>query len=80
LVDSHSQDKGNVRDIMTAYDMFERTRHSSQLDFSAAWVIARDLRTKQISLVRCGHCGASVLINAREAARERCVVCKEVVA
>ena len=80
LVDSDNREKGDISTVMTAYDLFKRTRPASQLDFSAAWVIARDLRSQQISLVKCGHCGASVLLNVRETKHERCAVCKKVVA
>ena len=50
--------------------------HASQLDFSAAWVIARDLLQGITQIIKCHHCGAAVLLNAREDASERCGVCK----
>jgi flagellar transcriptional activator FlhC len=68
--------ENDIRKVITAFDIYKRSYPLSQLDFSAAWVVARDLIAKQIRVDRCAHCGASVLLNAREDHTERCCVCK----
>jgi flagellar transcriptional activator FlhC len=65
-----------IRKIVIAFDAYKKSLPSSKLDFTAAWVIARDLMERQIELVRCSQCGASVLIKAREDLVDRCCVCK----
>jgi flagellar transcriptional activator FlhC len=77
-IESKSQET-DIRKVISAFDIYKKSYPSSQLDFSAAWVIARDLKAKQIEVARCAHCGASVLLNAREDLLERCGVCKATV-
>jgi hypothetical protein len=74
-VESKSQEN-DIQKIISAFDIYKKSCPTSQLDFSAAWVIARDLKAKQIEVARCAHCGASVLLNARDDLIERCGVCK----
>ncbi len=73
-VESKSSES-DVRKVVIAFDAFKKSLPSSKLDFTAAWVIARDLNSRQIQIVKCTNCGASVLINARDDSKERCVVC-----
>lgn len=77
-VDAKSQEM-DIRKVITAFDIYKKSYPSSQLDFSAAWVIARDLKSKQIEITRCAHCRSSMLLKAREDALERCGVCKTTV-
>jgi flagellar transcriptional activator FlhC len=74
-VESNSSES-DIRKIVIAFDTYKKSLPSSLLDFSAAWVIARDLMARQIELVKCSHCGASVLIKAREDMADRCCICK----
>jgi flagellar transcriptional activator FlhC len=67
--------ESDIRKIVIAFDAFKKSLPSSKLDFTAAWVIARDLNLRQIQIVKCPNCRASVLINARDDSKERCVVC-----
>ena len=75
IVESKSQDNA-IQKIISAFDVYKKSCPSSQLDFSAAWVIARDLKTKQIEVAKCVHCRSPVLLNARDELIERCAVCK----
>ncbi|MFZ2452075.1 MAG: FlhC family transcriptional regulator [Methylovulum miyakonense] len=68
--------ENDIRKVITVFDSYKTFCPASQLDFSGAWVVARDLLAKQIEIVKCPHCGASVLIKAREDVSERCCVCK----
>ncbi|MEY3288852.1 MAG: hypothetical protein RLZZ419_1094 [Pseudomonadota bacterium] len=61
--------------VIHAYDLFKKIYGSSQLDFTGAWVVARDLRLGITKLSKCHHCGAPVLLNAREDDSNRCGVC-----
>jgi len=70
-----NRSESDIRKVVTAFDVFKKSLPSSKLDFTAAWVIARDLNSRQIQIVKCTNCGASVLINARDDGKERCVVC-----
>ena len=68
--------KSDIRKAISAFDIYKKSYPASQLDFSAAWVIARDLLKGITQIIKCHHCGAAVLLNAREDASERCGVCK----
>lgn len=74
-VHSRNREFQNVSNVILAFDIYKKLLPSSNLDFSAVWVIPRDLNTGRIEVVRCANCGASVLINLREDGTERCVVC-----
>lgn len=74
-VESKSQES-DIRKVIIAFDIYKKSCPSSQLDFSAAWVIARDLLQGITQIIKCHHCGAPVLLNAREDASERCGICK----
>jgi tRNA G26 N,N-dimethylase Trm1 len=69
----------DIRKISSAFDIYKKSCPSSQLGFSAAWVIARDLQSGITHIIKCHHCGAAVLLNAREDVSERCSVCKTTV-
>jgi flagellar transcriptional activator FlhC len=66
----------DIRKAISAFDIYKKSYPSSQIDFSAAWVIARALLQGITQIIKCNHCGAAVLLNAREDASERCSVCK----
>lgn len=68
--------ENDIRKAISAFDIYKKSYPSSQIDFSAAWVIARALLQGITQIIKCNHCGAAVLLNAREDASERCSVCK----
>lgn len=74
-VDAQSQ-ADDIRKIIMAFDSYKQFCPASPLDFSAAWVIARDVKAMRIKVAKCPHCGAAVLLQAREAVSEHCGVCK----
>jgi hypothetical protein len=77
-VEAKSQEN-HIRKVIIAFDIYKKSLPSSNLDFSAAWVIARDLKARQIEVSRCTHCGASVLLKACDDMADRCGVCKTTV-
>ncbi|MEI7994601.1 MAG: FlhC family transcriptional regulator, partial [Methylococcaceae bacterium] len=68
--------ENDIRKVISAFDIYKKSYPSSQLDFSSAWVVARDQQLGITHIVKCHHCGAAVLLNAREDDLERCGVCK----
>ncbi|WP_347988680.1 FlhC family transcriptional regulator [Methylomonas sp. AM2-LC] len=74
-VENNSQDI-HAEKVILAFDTYKQSNPSGQLDFGAAWVIARGLADKSVQLTKCPHCKSWVLLNARENRRERCGVCK----
>ena len=74
-VDAQSQ-ADDIRKVIMAFDSYKQFCPTSPLDFSAAWVIARDLKAMRIKVAKCPHCGSAVLLQAREAVLEHCGVCK----
>ena len=77
-VASKSQEN-DIRKIIGAFDIYKKSYPSSQLDFSAAWVITKDLLRGITKVIKCHHCGAAVLLNAREEVSDCCGVCKTTV-
>ena len=71
--------ENNIRKVISAFDIYKKSYPASQLDFSSAWVVARDQQLGITHIVKCHHCGAAVLLNAREDDLERCGVCKSTV-
>ena len=71
--------ENNIRKVINAFDIYKKSYPASQLDFSSAWVVARDQQLGITHIVKCFHCGAAVLLNAREDDLERCSVCKSTV-
>ena len=74
-VDSISQESC-IKKIIQAFDIYKQIIPTGQLSFSAAWVIAKDIALRAIELRPCNHCGAPVLLNARENGIDRCGVCR----
>jgi hypothetical protein len=70
---------GHIQKVIIAFDIYKMFCPDSPLDFSEAWVVARDLMAKQIEVVRCPYCGSAVLINGRDGSRERCAVCNKAI-
>ena len=70
--------ENDIRKAISAFDIYKKSYPASQLDFSAAWVIARDLLQAITKIIKCHHCGAAILTNARENMIERCEVCKSI--
>ena len=66
----------NIRKVINAFDIYKKSYPASQVNFSSAWVVARDQQLGITHIVKCLHCGAAVLLNAREDDSERCGVCK----
>ncbi|MDD2659323.1 MAG: FlhC family transcriptional regulator [Methylococcales bacterium] len=75
IIESQSQET-DIRKVISAFDIYKKSCPISQLDFSAAWVIARDFLQGITKIIKCHHCGAAVLLNGREDLIERCGVCK----
>ncbi|WP_292574061.1 FlhC family transcriptional regulator [Methylomonas sp.] len=68
---------GDIHNVIQAFDFFKISLPSGSLDFTTAWLVARDLRNKKLQLRECGHCYAAVLIILGcEKPLERCCVCK----
>lgn len=79
-VESHSRkDNIQIQKVLVAFDLFKKFYPDSPLDFSEAWVVARDLMAKQIEVVRCPYCGSAVLIHGRDGSKERCAVCNKAI-
>lgn len=68
--------ESDIRKIVIAFDSYKKSLPSSDLDFSAAWVIAKDLKSRQIRLARSLKYKVAILLNARERDSERCEICK----
>ncbi|WP_347987571.1 FlhC family transcriptional regulator [Methylomonas sp. AM2-LC] len=68
-------DEELIYKVIMAFDIFTSHSQDSQLDFSGAWVIAKEVQKRIVSLIKC-PCGAAVLINATEELNDRCLVCK----
>ena len=77
-VESQSQ-AGHIQKVIIAFDIYNMFCPDSPLDFSEAWVVARDLMAKQIEVVRCHYCGSAALINGRDGSKERCAVCNKAI-
>ena len=54
-------DGNHARLLMAAYDMFKSLRKNSILDFTGAWVIARDLDAGDAFVGSCPDCSSAVL-------------------
>ena len=67
--------ESQIQKVIIAFDAYKELFPTSRLDFSAAWVIAREMQNEIISLMKC-TCGAAILINAREDLNDRCEICK----
>jgi len=65
-----------IQTLISAFDAYKRSYPTGQLDFSAAWVVAQDIKDKKVQISTCKNCRAWVLLNAREDLTERCEVCK----
>ncbi len=74
-VDKLSQ-ASSIQKIIQAFDIYSQTDSSRQLNFSAAWVIAKDIASKSVELSLCKNCGSPVLLNARESNIDKCGICK----
>ncbi|MFA5922570.1 MAG: FlhC family transcriptional regulator [Methylococcaceae bacterium] len=70
--------ENDIQKVISAFDIYKKSCPFSHLDFSAAWVIARDLQRGITKITKCHHCGAAILTNARENMIERCEVCKSI--
>jgi hypothetical protein len=68
---------GEIDNVIQAFDFFKISLPSGSLDFTTAWLVARDLRNKKLLMTECGHCYSAVLIIlGSEKSLERCCVCK----
>lgn len=69
--------QGGIDNVIQAFDFFKISLPNSSLDFTTAWLVARDLRNKQLRLISCHQCSSPVLIIVgSEKSLERCCVCK----
>jgi hypothetical protein len=64
-----------IQKVINAFDLYKQLSPASLLDFSGAWVVANDMNERVTKLIEC-HCGAAVLIHARDEMDDRCLVCK----
>jgi len=64
-----------IQAVITAFDAYKKSYPSGQLDFSAAWVVAQDIKEKIIQISTCTNCRAWILLNARDE-QNRCEICK----
>lgn len=68
--------QGGIDNVIQAFDFFKISLPNSSLDFTTAWLVARDLRNKQLRLITCYQCSSPVLIIVtHEKSSERCCVC-----
>jgi hypothetical protein len=72
---SNKSADSQIQTLISAFDAYKRSYPSGQLDFSAAWVVAQDIKDKKVQISTCKNCRAWVLLNAREDLSERCGVC-----
>ncbi|MGZ4959139.1 MAG: FlhC family transcriptional regulator [Methylomonas sp.] len=72
----NKQADSQIQTLITAFDAYKKSYPSGQLDFSAAWVVAQDIKDKKVQISTCTNCRAWVLLNAREDRSERCAICK----
>ncbi len=68
--------ESQIQKIINAFDVYKHSYPSGQLDFTAAWVVAHDLKDKKVHISKCPNCRSWVLLNAREDLSERCGVCR----
>lgn len=69
--------QGGIDNVIQAFDFFKISLPNSSLDFTTAWLVARDLRNNQLRLISCHQCSSPVLIIVgSEKSLERCCVCK----
>lgn len=69
--------QGGIDNVIQAFDFFKISLPSGDLDFTTAWLVARDLRNKQLQIFSCHQCSSPVLIIVGgEKSLERCCVCK----
>jgi hypothetical protein len=68
---------GGIDNVIQAFDFFKVSLPCGSLDFTTAWLIARDLRNKQLQMAQCHRCYSPVLIIlGSEKSLKRCCVCK----
>jgi hypothetical protein len=66
----------DIRAVITAHDLYESmVPQEPQLDFNAAWVIARDLRVGTSELRYCGACELRYLISSASRLAPSCPFC-----
>lgn len=67
----------NIYNVIEAFDFYKKTSPSGLLDFTTAWIVARDIKLKNLIIIKCPHCGSSVLLNLiNETSIDRCCVCR----
>ena len=67
-------DSGHAHLLIRAYDMFTSLRPNPILDFTDAWVIARDLDGEDASMANCPTCSSVVLNWPGEITN--CLICR----
>jgi hypothetical protein len=66
----------DIRAVIAAYDLYGALlAQDPQLDFNAAWVIARDLRVGTSELRSCGACELRYLVSAASRLAPTCPFC-----
>jgi hypothetical protein len=66
----------DIRAVITAHDLYESmVPQEPQLDFNAAWVIARDLRVGTAELRCCGACEVPYLVASASRLAPTCPLC-----
>jgi hypothetical protein len=67
----------NIENVIQAFDFYQNTSRTKLIDFTTAWVIARDMRLKHLLLTKCEFCGSTAIVFViNEKSNDRCAVCK----
>jgi flagellar transcriptional activator FlhC len=69
-------EQDGIHIAINAFDVFKTMCPTSQLDFSDAYLIAKNLQDRKIEVNKCQNCGSAVLIKARINFIEACVICR----
>jgi hypothetical protein len=67
----------DIRSVIAAHDVYRllARRAAPEIDFTAAWVIARDLRVGASQLCRCPRCEVHYLVSENSRTAPTCPVC-----
>lgn len=66
-----------IKILIIAFDAYKKSYPLGRINFSDAWVIARDIIDNKIALTHCPRCRSWVLLNSREdSSMEYCSICR----
>ncbi|MDD2739910.1 MAG: FlhC family transcriptional regulator [Methylomonas lenta] len=72
-------DQGGIHSVINAFDVFKKMCPTSQLDFSGAYLIAKNQQDRKVEVKTCPNCESAVLIKARINFIETCVICRTLI-